>query len=81
MSRSCLYAFGITFSSSTIGCGVRMPATTSSPCALIRNSPKNSLAPVAGLRVKPTPVPDRSPVLPNTIICTLTAVPIESGMS
>ena len=26
--------------------------------------------------VKPTPVPDRSPVLPNTIICTLTAVPM-----
>ena len=24
---------------SVISCGVRMPATTSSPCALIRNSP------------------------------------------
>ena len=30
---------GITFSRSAIGCGVRMPATTSSPCAFTRNSP------------------------------------------
>ena len=28
-----------------------------------------------------TPVAERSPVLPKTIIWTLTAVPIESGMS
>ena len=30
---------GMSFSSSAIGCGVRMPATTSSPWALIRYSP------------------------------------------
>jgi hypothetical protein len=30
---------GFHFGISLMGCGVRMPATTSSPCALIRNSP------------------------------------------
>ncbi len=80
-SRSCLYAFGITCASSAMGRGVRMPATTSSPWALTRNSPKNSFAPVAGFRVKPTPVPERSPVFPNTISWTLTAVPMSSGIS
>ncbi len=39
-----------------MGCGVRMPATTSSPCALSRNSPQKTFSPVAGSRVKPTPV-------------------------
>ena len=39
-------------------CGVRTPATTSSPCALIRNSPISSFSPVAGSRVNATPVPD-----------------------
>ncbi len=52
-----------------------MPATTSSPCALVRNSPYSSLAPVEGLREKQTPVAEVSPRLPNTICCTLTAVP------
>ncbi len=37
---------------------MRMPETTSSPCAFIRYSPKNTCSPVAGLRVKPTPVPE-----------------------
>ena len=32
-------------------------------------------APVAGSRVKATPVPERSPELPNAICWTLTAVP------
>jgi hypothetical protein len=41
-----------------MGDGVRTPATTSSPCALIRYSPISFLAPVAGLRVKATPVPE-----------------------
>ena len=57
-----------------------MPATTSSPCAFIRNSPNIAFSPVAGLRVKPTPVPDVSPVFPNTIAWTLTAVPQSEGM-
>ena len=35
--------------------GVRMPATTSSPCALGRYSPYSFFSPVAGLRVKHTP--------------------------
>ncbi len=35
---------------------------------------------MAGLRVKATPVAERSPVLPNTIACTLTAVPHSSGI-
>ena len=81
MARSSLYACGSTFSSSMMGCGVRMPATTSSPWAFTRNSPKNSRVPVAGFRVKPTPVAERSPVLPNTIAWTLTAVPMWSGIS
>ena len=42
-----------------IGSGVRMPATTSSPCAFSRNSPKSTRSPVAGSRVKQTPVPER----------------------
>ena len=36
---------------------LRMPATTSSPWALIRKSPYGLFSPVAALRVKPTPVP------------------------
>ena len=40
-----------------IGIGVRTPATTSSPCALIRNSPISFFSPVAGSRVNATPVP------------------------
>ena len=61
--------------------GVRMPATTSSPWALIRNSPYSRFSPVEGLRVKATPVAEVSPMLPNTMDCTLTAVPQLSGMS
>ncbi len=71
---------GSFFASSAIGSGVRMPATTSSPCALVRNSPYSSAVPVAGLRVNATPVAQSSPRLPNTIACTLTAVPIATGM-
>ncbi len=69
-------ASGSSSRSSASGRGVRMPATTSSPWAFIRKSPKGSPAsPVTLLRVNATPVPDREPVLPNTICCTLTAVP------
>ena len=50
-------------------------------CALIRYSPKIPFAPVDGLRVNATPVPDVSPLLPNTIVCTLTAVPQSPGIS
>ena len=57
-----------------------MPATTSSPCALMRNSPYSASAPVEGSRVKATPVADVSPMLPNTMACTVTAVPQASGM-
>ena len=63
------------------GSGVRMPATTSSPCALSRNSPKIPGSPVDGSRVNATPVPERSPLLPNTIWTTFTAVPRSSGIS
>ena len=63
-----------------IGSGVRMPATTSSPCAFGRYSPKNFFSPVEGLRVNATPVAQSSPMLPKTIDCTLTAVPQSSGM-
>ena len=61
-------------------CGVRIPATTSSPCALTRYSPLNRFSPLAASRLKQTPVADVSPMLPNTIAITLTAVPHSSGM-
>ena len=80
VSSSCLYASGRTDSISARGRGVRMPATTSSPWALTRNSPYSSLAPVEGLRVKQTPVADVSPRLPKTICMMFTAVPRSSGM-
>ncbi len=54
---------------------VRMPATTSSPWALVRYSPNRTFSPVFGSRVKATPVPESSPMLPKTIVTTLTAVP------
>ncbi len=57
-----------------------MPATTSSPCAFIKHSPKNALSPELGLRVKATPVPLVSPIFPKTMATTLTAVPQESGI-
>jgi hypothetical protein len=38
-------------------------------------------SPVEGFLVKATPVPDVSPILPNTIACTLTAVPQSPGIS
>ncbi len=57
-----------------------MPATTSSPCALTRKSPYAPFAPVAGSRVNPTPVPEFSSRLPNTMAWTLTAVPRSCGM-
>ncbi len=47
----------------------------------MRYSPNSFFSPVAGLRVNATPVPDLSPELPNTISCTLTAVPQEYGIS
>ena len=61
------------------GSVLRMPATTSSPWALTRKSPYGPFSPVAGSRVKPTPVPDWSSRLPNTIACTFTAVPRSCG--
>ena len=54
---------------------VRMPATTSSPWALVRYSPKSSFSPVFGSRVNATPVPESSPMFPKTIVTTFTAVP------
>ena len=62
------------------GSVMRMPATTSSPCAFLRKSPYGAFSPVDGLRVNATPVPESSPLLPNTIVCTLTAVPRSSGI-
>ena len=79
MVMSCVWAFFHTglFSAgiSSMCFGVRMPATTSSPCALIRYSPIGASSPVAPSRVNATPVPDSSPMLPYTIEHTLTAVP------
>ena len=58
-----------------MGDGVRMPATTSSPWALVRYSPNRRRSPVFGSRVKATPVPESAPRLPKTMDTTLTAVP------
>ena len=63
-----------------IGSGVRVPATTSSPWASTRNSPYRPGWPVAGLRLKQTPVAERASRLPKTISITLTAVPSSSEM-
>ena len=60
--------------------GVRAPETTSSPCALGRKSPLGSGAPVTSSRENATPEPEVSPLLPNTICWTLTAVPQSSGI-
>ena len=57
--------------------GVRMPATTSSPCAFGRNSPYSPRSPLPGLREKSTPVPLSSPRLPNTIAMMMHAVPMS----
>ena len=62
-------------------CGVLIPATTSSPCALIKYSPNKFAAPVDGFRVKATPVPLLFPIFPKTIAWILTAVPSVSGIS
>ena len=59
---------------------LRTPDTTSSPWALGRKSPDGSGAPVTSSRLKATPEPDVSPLLPNTICWTLTAVPHSSGI-
>ena len=53
--------------SMVICCGVRIPATTSSPCALMRYSPLKMFSPVAASRENATPVAEFSPMLPNTI--------------
>ncbi len=68
---------GESFSSSLIGFGVLIPATTSSPWALNKYSPNNVFSPVDGFLEKATPVPQSSPMLPNTIDWTFTAVPHE----
>ena len=60
--------------------GVRTPDTTSSPWAFTRKSPEGSGAPVISSRENATPEHELSPLLPNTICCTLTAVPHSSGM-
>ena len=92
-SLSCLYISGMAssidgkvepwaaFPAFEICCGVLIPATTSSPWALIKYSPKKTFSPVAGFLVKATPVAEVSPILPNTIATMLTAVPQVCGIS
>mmetsp|Transcript_14325 Transcript_14325/g.35472 ORF Transcript_14325/g.35472 Transcript_14325/m.35472 type:complete len:246 (+) Transcript_14325:2367-3104(+) len=77
MASSSLYVSGKRSAIILIGTGVRVPATTSSPCAFIRNSPNSSCVPLAGLRVKHTPVPLLSLMLPYTMVWMLTAVPFR----
>jgi hypothetical protein len=77
---SCSWTSGITRGSSEMSSVLRTPDTTSSPCALIRKSPDGSGAPVTSSRENATPEPLVSPLLPNTICCTFTAVPQSSGI-
>ncbi len=80
MSISCSWTSGIHSCISLMSRGVRTPETTSSPWALGRKSPLGSGAPVISSRENATPEPEVSPLLPNTICCTLTAVPHSSGI-
>ena len=59
---------------------MRTPDTTSSPWAFGRKSPDGFGSPVISSREKATPEHELSPLLPNTICCTFTAVPHSSGM-
>ena len=59
---------------------MRTPDTTSSPWAFGRKSPLGVGSPVISSREKATPLHDVSPLLPNTICWTFTAVPHSSGM-
>mmetsp|Transcript_58391 Transcript_58391/g.142801 ORF Transcript_58391/g.142801 Transcript_58391/m.142801 type:complete len:326 (+) Transcript_58391:1457-2434(+) len=74
------YASGRTFFIVAMGSGVRIPATTSSPCALMRYSPSISFFPVEGQRENATPVPELFPAFPKTMTCMLQAVPIRPLM-
>ena len=74
------YASGIDSFISWRSRGVRTPDTTSSPCAFGRKSPDGVGSPVISSREKATPEHELSPLFPNTICCTFTAVPQSSGM-
>ena len=74
------YAAGMASRSSPRSRGVRTPDTTSSPCAFRRKSPDGSGAPVISSRENATPEHEPSPLFPNTICWTLTAVPHSSGI-
>ncbi len=80
MSISSACASGMTSASSSMSRVLRTPLTTSSPWALTRKSPLGAGSPVTSSRLKATPEPDVSPLLPNTICWTFTAVPHSSGM-
>ena len=66
---------GCAVRNASIGRGSKVPDTTSSPCAPGSHSPIGSGAPVEGLRLNRTPVPESRSRFPNTIACTMTAVP------
>ena len=72
---SSLWDFGISFFNNSTFFPVLTPATTSSPCALVRYSPSISRLPLCPFLVKTTPVALSSPMFPNTIVTTFTAVP------
>ena len=71
------YASGILSLKVSMGSGVLIPATTSSPWALMRYSPYSLFSPVEASRVKSTPVAEVSPMLPYAMACTFTAVPLR----
>ncbi len=71
---------GIACARVAIRCVTRVPATTSSPCALGSQSPSIARSPVVTSRVVRTPVAEPAPRLPNTIVWMLTAVPRSCAM-
>ena len=75
-----LYDFGISFFNNLIFFPVLTPATTSSPWALIRYSPSISFLPLLPFLVNTTPVALSSPIFPNTIVTTFTAVPLAMSL-
>ena len=77
---NCFHTRGIAFASVAMRSVARVPATTSSPCAFMSQSPSISGSPVVTLRVVTTPVAESFPRLPNTIVWMFTAVPRSCAM-
>ena len=74
-----LARLGASASTAAAACGCRPPRPRPARSPGTRRRTRS--APVDGSRVKHTPVAQSLPMLPNTMVCTFTAVPHSSGMS